>query len=681
MRLSEQLGIHRLRLRILESYHTVMVLLAVVVGLLGGLCAVGFRKFIALVQHTAWQMPAFTLDGIREHAAWQVILVPAVGGLLVGLITRFFAREAKGHGVPEVMEAVMLRGGRIRARVVAAKLVASGVCIGTGGSVGREGPIVQIGSALGSALGQLLHLGQRRLKTLVGCGAAAGIAATFNAPIAGVLFSAEVILGDFAPSQLTPIVISSVAATVVSHHFFADTPAFLVPGYHLVSPWELLIYGVLGLLCGLVALAFVKILYGAEDFFDGPLRRIPHVAQAVLGGLVIGVVALWYPEVMGVGYEAIEAALHEDLVLRTLLLLTVIKIFAVAITIGSGGSGGIFAPSLFIGAMLGGAVGSVAHAFWPDATATSGAYALVGAGAVVAAATHAPLTAYMIIFELTNDYKIIMPLMIACVIATMLASRLCTASIYTMKLIRRGQDVFRGRSLNVLRHLCARDVMHPPGAVVPANADLVKLVAHFTESRAASVFVVDDDGRLAGLVNFDDVRPFLAASETAAHTIYAWDIMLTEGFPVVHPDESLDRVIRKLDKVGFEVPVVADGRLVGVILANDVIRRYNDEMFKREMATSMVTSVETGGRFTPLPGAAGLSLAEVPVPANFVGRSCAELDLRNRYGVTVLLIKKVQGHEAEIDGRVPDAGYRFAEDDVMLAMGSPNDLRGLENAM
>ena len=681
MQISGNINFRRLRFRFLESYNTVMVLLAIVVGLLGGVCAVGFRKFIALVQVQAWQMPAFTLDGLRAQPAWQIVLVPAVGGLIVGLIIHFFAREAKGHGVPEVMEAVMMRGGRIRARVVAAKMIASGVCIGTGGSVGREGPIVQIGSALGSAIGQLLHLGPKRLRTLVGCGAAAGIAATFNAPIAGVLFAAEVILGDFAPSQLSPIVISSVAATVVSHHYFADTPAFLVPAYSLVSSWELGLYGVLGLVCGLVALLFVKVLYFSEDFFDGPLRRIPGVAQAVLGGLIIGVMALQFPEIMGVGYEAIEAALHENLVLQSLLLLIVIKIVAVSITIGSGGSGGIFAPSLMIGAMTGGALGTVAHSLWPAATATSGAYALVGAGAVVAAATHAPLTAYMIIFELTNDYKIIMPLMIACVIATMLATRVSPSSIYTKKLLRRGLDLFKGRSLNVLRHISARDIMHQPEGTVRPDTNLLELLSEFMDNRYVSVFVVEDEDRLVGVVNFDDVRPFLSTKPEVAHSIIAFDIMHTEGYPVVGPDEGLDRVIRQLDRYRYEVPVVSHGRLVGAILAGDVVQRYNNEIFKREMAASMITSVEDTGRFTAMPGVAGLSLAEVPVPARFVGHSCAELDLRNRYGVTVLLVKKQDAAGEQIEGRVPDARYTFAADDVMLAMGSPNDLRGLEDVM
>ncbi len=681
MMINRFFDMRQLRFRFLQSYHSVMVLLAILVGLLGGLCAVGFRKFIELVQVQAWQMNAFTLDGIRAHPTWQIVLIPAVGGLLVGLITHFFAKEAKGHGVPEVMEAVMLRGGRIRARVVVAKLVASGICIGTGGSVGREGPIVQIGSALGSAIGQLMNLGERRLRTLVGCGAAAGIAATFNAPIAGVLFAAEVILGNFAPSQLTPIVISSVAATVISHHYFGDVPAFVIPSYSLASSWELLIYGVLGLVSGLVALLFVKILYFSEDFFEGPLKRIPSVVQAVLGGAIIGLMALRFPEIMGVGYEAIEMAFHENLLLQTFLILAVVKIIAVAITIGSGGSGGIFAPSLMIGAMSGGALGTVAHSMWPQGTGTPGAYALVGAGAVVAATTHAPLTAFMIIFELTSDYKIILPLMISCVIATMLAARLNKASIYTMKLLRRGLDLFNGRTLNVLSHLQVDSVMNPAEGKVNPNTTLVELLTLFLDNRYNSIFVVDPENRLQGVVHFDDMRPFIGESGEFQHAVIAFDLMHTEGFPTVHPKDGLDHVIRQLDKYQYEVPVVEDGYLVGSILAKDVIQQYNTEMFKREMASSMATSMENVKGFTPMPGISGLSLAEIEVPAMFIGRSCRDLDLRNRFGVTLLLVKRQKANDSQISSTVPDASYIFESGDTLLVMGNPGKLVQLQDMM
>jgi CIC family chloride channel protein len=681
MKFRQHPSLQWLRFRFLQSYHTMMILLAVAVGLLGGLCAVGFRKFIHLVQVQFWRMPEFTLDGVRAHPPWQLILIPAVGGLLVGLIVHFFAREAKGHGVPEVMEAVSLRGGRIRARVVAAKLVASGICIGTGGSVGREGPIVQIGSALGSSLGQLLNLGERRLRTLVGCGAAAGIAATFNAPIAGALFAAEVILGDFAPSQLTPIVISSVAATVVSHHFFGDLPAFLVPAYSLVNPWELVIYAVLGLVSGLMALLFIKVLYSAEDLFDGPLAVIPLPVRAAFGGILIGVMALRFPEILGVGYEAIEMALHEDLIWQTLLMLAVVKIIAVAVTIGSGGSGGVFAPSLMIGAMTGGALGIAVHTLWPTATSSSGAYALVGAGAVVAATTHAPLTALMIIFELTNDYKIILPLMITCVIATVVASHLNHASIYTMKLLRRGLDIHKGRTLDVLSHLQVREVMLEPDGRTSLRTPLVDLISQFLENRYNSIFVVDDEELLLGIITFDDLRPFISIPGSINRAVIAHDIMQTSNFPMVRPDEGLDMVMRQLGRYRYEVPVVDQGKLVGTILAGDVIDRYNAEMFKREMASSMATSLQETGRFTPMPGVSGVSLAEIAVPSSFIGQSCAELDLRNSFGITVLLVKSGQGGDQEVAGRAPGAQYVFKGEDVFLAMGSPVNLNRLRDMM
>ena len=671
----------RLRPDVRGADRSVMVLIAAAVGLLGGLCAVGFREFIEFVQAQAWQMPAFTLDGVRAHAWWWIVATPAAGGLVVGLIIRLFAREAKGHGVPEVIEAVMLHGGRIRPRVVIAKMIASGICIGTGGSVGREGPIVQIGASLGSAVGQWLNMGERRIRTLVGCGAAAGIAGTFNAPIAGVLFAAEVILGDFALASLTPIVISSVAATVVCHHFLGDVPAFVIPAYTLVNPRELLAYAALGVLAGLTGLLFVRVLYRMEDFWDGPLGRIPGPLRATLGGAIIGVVALRYPEIMGVGYEAIEMALREQLVWSTLLILAAVKIFAVSTTIGSGGSGGVFAPSLFIGSMLGGSVGGVVHKFWPAVTATPGAYALVGMGALVAATTHAPLTAFMIIFELTSDYAIILPLMITCVLATLIATRLSEASIYSLKLIRRGTDMFKGRSLNVLSHLKVRDVMIEPGTTVAPDAHPLSLLAMFAAQPTDTIFVVDDGDHLLGVINLDDMRPLLKDPAALESVLIAYDIMREREFPTVRPDEGLDEVMRQLGRYRFEVPVVVDDRLVGAIRPEDVINRYNAEIFKRDMAENMAVSVADTGRFTKLPGVSGLSIAEIPVPGAFVGRSCLELDIRNRLGVTLLLVKRREGDDHAIAERVPGADFVFDAGDILLALGPPARLRRLENML
>jgi CIC family chloride channel protein len=544
--------------------------------------------------------------------------------------------------------------------------------------VGREGPIVQIGSALGSSIGQWLHVGERRLRTLVGCGAAAGIAGTFNAPVAGALFAVEIILGDFAVTQFSPIVISSVAATVVSRHFLGDFPAFEVPPYSLVSATELLAYGLLGIVAGLVALIFVRALYGAEDLFDA--LRLPIPLKAVIGGTLVGFIGVRFPEVFGVGYEAINEALWGQLGWQILMVLAAVKISAVSLTIGSGGSGGIFAPSLFMGAMTGGAVGTVVHSLWPEVSGSPGAYALVGMGAVVAAGTHAPITAIVIIFELTSDYRIILPLMISCIIATLLATRLQRSSIYTLKLLRRGFDIRGGVSANVLSGIASRDATRADYSTVGPADGLLPVISRFVEHPGETVFVVDDGGRFRGVITIDDIRPVLKEPETVSSVVIAADVMRERGFPVFGPDDRLDEVMRRFGEYRFPAPVVEDGRLAGAVWPQDVIEIYNAEILKRDMASSMALSVGNGLTTRTLPGVRGVSLAEIPVPPSFFVRTLASLDIRKRFGVTVLLIKHRSGRDERIVDRLPDAEYVFREGDVMLVMGPEARIRRLERS-
>jgi CIC family chloride channel protein len=668
--------IRRSHANLRQAEHVYMVLLAVVIGLGGGLFAVAFRKLIGLGNSVAWHDASYTVDWIRSLPAWWKVITPAIGGLICGMIIYYFAREAKGHGVPEVMEAVALRAGRIRPRVVIAKMIASASSIASGGSVGREGPIVQIGSAFGSTVGQWLGLDERRLRTLVGCGAAAGIAGTFNAPVAGALFAVEIILADFGLMQFSPIVISSVAATVVGHHYFGDTPAFKVLPYSLVHYSELFVYAALGILAGLAALAFVRLLYWSEDLWDKP--KIWPPLKALLGGAIIGVIGIWFPQIFGVGYETIEEALRGEMVWQLLFMLVVAKIVAVSITIGSGGSGGIFAPSLFIGAMVGGAVGTVINQFWPGSTAGPGAYALVGMAAVVGATTHAPLTAIVIIFELTADYKIMLPLMISTIIATLLATQLLHGSIYTIKLLRRGVDIHKGHDVSVLRHLFVRDEMRDEIVTVPPDAGLMEVVSTFVEHPGMSIFVVDEDRRLLGVIAADQSRSILTDASSFELLIIAQDLMQETGFPVVSPRDTLADVMKRLARYRGEVPVVSNGRVIGAIWPEDVLERYNAELFKRDMAAGMVSTMSRGPQVEPIPAVENTSIVEIPVPRRFVGRSLGSLDVRNRYLCTVLLIKQRGGDGKEEFHAVPNADYVFRSRDVILVMGPNEKLRLLE---
>ncbi|HUU15231.1 MAG TPA: chloride channel protein, partial [Terriglobia bacterium] len=357
-------------------------------------------------------------------------------GLLVGPLIWRYAREAKGHGVPEVMKAIVTSGARIPIRVAIVKILASAVTIGSGGAAGREGPMVQIGATLGSSLGQFYRLTSSHLRTLVACGAAAGIAATFNAPIAGAIFALEVLMmGQMSPAFLL-VILSSVTSSIVCRSLLGNYPAFLVPPYELVSSWEVILYVPLGVLCALAARLYVLTLYRFEAMFDG--WEFPPYLKPCVGALAVGLTGRFLPQVFGTGFPAIESALWAQLAPAMFLVLFVAEIGCNSFTLGSGGSGGVFAPALYLGAMVGGAFGSLVHFIWPASTAGSGAYALVGMAAVFGGAAHAPLTAILILFEMTNSYRIILPLMAATVTSVSLSQRLSPDSIYTLKLRRAG---------------------------------------------------------------------------------------------------------------------------------------------------------------------------------------------------------------------------------------------------
>ena len=563
-----------------------MSVLAVLIGILGGYGAVVFRYAITTFQILFYGDGQDFLEMAAQVPMYKKLLVPAIGGAIVGPMIYFWAREAKGHGVPEVMEAMALKGGRIRARVTAVKIVASALSIGVGGSVGREGPIVQIGSALGSTIAQVLKVSRDRTRTLVGCGAAAGIAATFNAPIAGVLFALEILLGDFGVRTFSPLVLSSVTATVISRHYFGDAPAFILPPYEMVSGWEFFLYGIMGIFVGFVALTFVITLYKTEDLFDAV--PIPEYIKPIFGGLIMGVMIIYLPHTFGVGYGAIDLSLTGQMTAQILLLLVIAKILATSITIGGGMSGGIFAPSLFIGAMAGGLFGVIVNQLFPGATASPGAYALVGMGGLVAAATHAPITAILIIFELTSEYTIILPLMITCIISTLLATYLKKVNIYTLKLMRRGVFLSQGREQNILQNILVESVMRPEVLIVKENAILTDIIRTFQDSNASYLQVVNRSDELSGVISFRDIRQILQEA-SLAHLIIAKDVA-TSPVITVKPKENLEEALRKLSSTGVsQLPVVDQDnprKVIGTLDNKDINAAYDRAALAMETAAA-----------------------------------------------------------------------------------------------
>ncbi len=673
--------------------HLYMVGCAVFVGLAGALGAVLFRLMIRLVQGFAFEgthgvaivfeegIAAETRDplDVAHQLAWYWrIAIPAAGGALVGPLIYFFAREARGHGIPEVMKAVAIRGGVIRARIVGVKALASALSIGTGGSVGREGPIVQIGSAFGSTLGQKLQLNAAGVRTLVGCGAAAGISATFNAPIAGAIFAAEIIVGDFAVTQFTPIVISSVVASVVTRYAIGNHPAFPVPDYEIVSPFELGPYMVAGVVAGLVAVAFIRTLTYAEDTFEKV--PLPEWSKATIGGALVGVMAVWLPNVYGVGYTTISGALTGTLTASLMGLLVVAKIVATSITIGSGGSGGVFAPSLFLGATAGGVVGTLVEQYFPGATASSGAYALVTMGAVVAAATHAPVSAIIILFELTQTIDIIPALMTACVISTLVAQLSYRDSIYTTKLRRQGVDIFESKNPNVLKDLSVRDVIVLDPVVIPASADFKTVLDLVVVSPHNQFYVSSPTGGHLGAISLQEIRRLIYEQDALQHVVVAGDLVDT-SHPSVTDDVDLSVVMSIFSSSHVdEIAVVnADDptKLVGTVREKDVIEASSTEQLRRDLAGGMQTSLRAAGSGQTVDLGDGHQLREIMAPPHVVGRSLRRLGLRERVGVQVLLVRSKKP-EGETQLRVPHGDDVLVEGDAVIVAGTTEALDMLD---
>ena len=661
-----------------------LLVLAMVIGAATGLAAVFFIRLIALIQDWSYSTIQVTFPHL---GMWSYVLVPVAGALLVGPLIAWFAREAKGHGVPEVMQALVLRGGRIRPRVALAKIVASALCIGTGGSAGREGPIVQVGSALGSTMGQLLHLSDERIRNLVSCGAAAGIAATFNAPIAGVAFAIEVLMSELQVRMFGNVVIAAVSASIVSQIFLGARPAFTVPTYTMHSPLSILFYLVLGLVAALVGIMFIRMLGWFEDLFDD--WKFPLALKPAVGALLLGLLGFGYlhlpgigfqsitefrlemplieniPHVYGAGFTFIEEALQGRVDFWLLALLVFLKPLATSFTLGSGNSGGVFAPSLFIGAMLGGAMGTLFSAWQPELAGPSGAYALVGMAAVFAACARAPLTAMLIVFEMSNDYSLILPLMITAVMASYLAQHLYPDSIYTIKLTRRGIRFAQGRDMDIMQGVMVGEVMNRNPVTIRRDQTLAELYQRFQETNFLGFPVLDEEGLLWGIVTLQDMEKALSQSAINLRGLQVDDVAVPD--PVtVYPDEPIWAAIQKMAPRDLaRLPVVSRGekrKLLGLISRSDILRAYDVGIVRKQRGQLLESHVTL--RRQEYNGFREFRLRK---GQRAVGALLRDLDLPEAVNVV----------SVERNGMVliPRGGTRFEDGDIVTVFGRKDSLR------
>jgi CIC family chloride channel protein len=616
--------------------HIRLTLLAVLVGLVAGFASILFKLMIQFFQNLFWRAESI-ISAVASQPWYLTILIPAAGAILISPLIYYGAREAKGHGVPEIMESLVFRGGRIRTKVVAIKALASSICIGSGGSVGREGPIVQISSTIASSIGQLFRIQEKGLRTLVAAGAAAGIGATFNAPIAGALFAVEVLLGEFGVYSFSPIIVASVISTLTSRLVTGDFAAFTVPKYTLISVWEIGPYVLLGIVSGLVAILFIKVLYFFEDKFDA--LRLHPLLKPVLGGILIGAIGLQFSHIFGVGYESIDACLTNNLGLWLALVLVFMKILSTSLTLGSGGSGGIFAPSLFLGAMTGNVIGSFFHQAFPSSISSPGAFSLVGMGAVVAAATHAPITAIIIIFELTNDYKIILPLMLSCIIASFMTVGVHKESIYTMKLKRRGIIFREGREVNILKSFAVKDFISHDYHVFINTERVGKIIDQAIGSKHHSFQIVDAENNYIGCFALNQLKNLLEEKDIVDSFVIAQDLAVT-GITLDYED-NLEKAMKTFGRTDVaEIAVLQRGKFAGVVKRKDAIEAYNHEIIKREAAAGLVQKLKFTTDMQSFDFGTGYKFMEIDAPRAFWNKSLKELDLKALHSIDVLLIKR-----------------------------------------
>ncbi len=655
-----------------QTEHSFVMALAFLTGLFAGFAAIGIRWLIHIISGWAFPGGGDVLTNIMNSPWYVILFLPALGGAIVGPIIHFLSPESKGHGVPEVMEAVISKGAKIRPRVAIIKAITAAITIGTGGSVGREGPIVQIGASLASTVGQMFQITHKQLKTLVGAGAAAGIAAAFNAPIAGALFAVEVILMDFQVSQFSPIVIASVIATFVSHHYEGNFSEFHVPHYNYVSSLETFTYLGLGIFTGIISFVFIKILYAVEDFSEERLNFIPSYIMPAVGGIAVGGIGLAFPYVMGMGYGSIDSALNGNMFWVLAFVLVFAKIIATSITLGSGGSGGVFAPALFIGATSGAFFGSFIHWAFPGWTGTPGAYALVAMGGLVAGTMRAPITAIIIVMELTGNYEIILPLMITCIISTIMATKLSRESIYTLKLIKRKIKLHAGFEYDLMKDIYVSDIYQKHVDTILISARYNEVIEKLLSIRSPYLNVVTPENVLYGTISIHDIKDYIFEKDLLKNLLIARDISVTNCPRIFLEDNAKTAlsIMRTCNK--DQLPVTNSKKeLIGTILRKDILNEYHAVIEKMDVGSSFATRLMNSNSMPEEHFLEGYSICELKTPGDFVGRSIKELEIRNRFKVDVLSIRNTEKRKNNVN-LIPSPDYILTEHDHLVIAGAKN---------
>ena len=665
--------------RIQMTENIFMILMAVVIGVVAGFGSVGVKYLIEFISDVAFPGTGSLLERVQATPWYWLLLIPAIGGLFVGPFAHFVVPASKGHGVTEVIQSILQKGGIIKPIVAIGKSITSAVTIGTGGSVGYEGPIVQIGASIGSSVGQFFRVPTRRLKTLVGCGAAAGIAATFNMPIAGALFAIEVIMMDYAAYQLFPIIISSVIATVISRHYIGDFAEFQTSPFIFTSDYEVVNFFVLGIICGLISYLMIKSLYYFEEFFSEKVK-VPDYMKPAIGGLMIGAMGIFYPHIIGVGNDAIFLTLSNNLFWMSALILIFLKILSTSITLGSGGSGGMLSPALFVGAMTGYAFSEGMNFIDPNATFNSGTYAFIAMGGLIAGTVRAPLTAILMVFELTRQSSAILPLMIVVAISMILSTKLSRESVYTLKLIMNKIQLKAFGEHSILKSIPTSEVYSKKFISIPEDTNFQEIIDVLLSNINSCVSVTTKKGVFMGIISINILKDVILDSGHLRDVVIAGDIA-DKSVPKVDINSNCYEVMelcRKHDIDGLPVIDNITKIQTGMIWLRDINNFMQIEMDKVEHTSDLASKISQINKEHDIAFMPGYVIAEIHVPHLFVGRTIKGLKVRGEYGVDIISIKSETPRGISIKA-LPNPDYILKSTDSMIVAGEAEKVNILKS--
>lgn len=665
--------------RIALPDYTMFSLFALITGIVAGLGAVLFHETIEFFSNLLFNNSnknLFLFDG-----AFFIVL-PAIGMLIQSIMIKISPVTAQKKGVSDVIKAVAMRGGYIRLRTTIFHFLAPAICISTGGTLGPEGPAAQVGGGIASKIGQFFGFSDIRRRIFTAAGAGAAISAVFNTPLGGIFFALEIILlNDFHSTTFSALILASVTASVITRIFLGDTPTFYFDSINIGPYDQLYLFAILGILAGLLSLIFIRYSDSLDILFQQKiLKSFPQWIIMITVGLIVGVSGYYYNDIFGIGYNAINKIIMSEITWQIVAILLLLKFLLVPMIVHSGGFGGLFAPSLFIGACFGYLFSIFANTvlgFQVDTTT----FVLVSMGAVLGGINSIPISAILIIFEMTRDYTFILPLMLAVVISTTIVRVILKGSIHEKHLKRQGFEITRGRESSYLRSIFVNNVMKKDVILFPEDTLLSDIIGKYIESAHGTFYTVDEKNRISGAISERELRPIMTEYENLQKMLVASDVARTEIITVKEND-NLDYVLKLFGRTMVnEFPVISSQKpnnVLGTIWRQDVISAYNKESLKHNLTEGLIQKLSSPVVPSGSNVASGYSMFEFHPPKKFIGKSLSQIKFRNTYGLEVIMIKKPMSEfdsKEEQEINMPQPDYPIKKDDILVLFGKNENIK------